>query len=483
LCLIAFFALLHSTADSFDLWNAAGLSRDAPSTALLVLALLGFGMKAGVFPLHVWLPGAHANAPSHVSAILSGVMLNMGIYGLIRVTALPALPPVWWGGVLLALGGLSALLGITYAMAQQDYKRLLAYSSIENLGIITMGLGLALLGKSTGHAEWVALGLGAALFHVLNHSLFKPMLFLGAGNLLHAVHTRCIDRLGGLAKRMPLTFGIFMIGGIAICGLPPLNGFVSEWILYLGLLRTTQTPPGSAWVWAALAVPLLATVGALAVATFVKLLGIVFLGTPRRLSAAHPGDPGAAMMLPPLLLAASCVAIGFFPALVLPLLDRAVAAWNPPGATLPLDRLLPWTWQTWAAVALVGAIATVTLWMWFDRKRPTAARTGTWDCGYVKPTSRMQYTGASFGQMLLDLFAWAIWPRAARLRMRQLFPAAARFSSDVPDAVLDRALLPALRAGESFAARGRVVQHGSVQAYLVYVMVIIALLLLLGQLA
>jgi len=478
LCLFGFFALLAATTGTFDLWPTLDSSAGAPLTALLILALVGFGMKAGLFPLHVWLPGAHANAPSHVSAVLSGVMLKMGVYGLFRVTGLVAQPPIWWGAVVLALGTVSALLGIAFAVGQQDYKRLLAYSSIENIGIITMGLGLALLGRASGHQEWVILGTAAALLHVLNHSLFKPLLFLGAGSLVHAVHTRNMDRLGGLAKRMPLTYGIFLLGGIAICGLPPLNGFVSELLLYLGLLKTTQTPAAPAWAWAALAAPALAAVGALAVSGFVKLIGSVFQGTPRRTSRVHAHDPGFTMAAPLILLAALCVTVGIFPILVRPLLEPAIGAWT--GGPASGSAWLPWNWQLWAGIVLAAGCAAALIGLTLLSKTRTAPRPGTWDCGYARPTPRMQYTATSLGQFLVDMLAWALWPRRVHLRLKHLFPHPRLFTRDVPDAVLDRVLTPAFGAGRGAALRLRGIQQGSVQAYLVYLLVIIVILVLLG---
>src|SRR2546430_2373485 len=291
LLLFAFFALLRNVTGSFDLWPAAHAALSPRMTsALFIVGATGFGLKAGIMPLHVWLPGAHANAPSHVSAILSGVLLKTGIYGLVRIAALVTLPPLWWGVALVMAGTMSAVLGIAFAAGQRDLKRLLAYSSIENVGIIVLGIGLATLGRSLGRPDWVVIGFAAAMLHVLNHSLFKPLLFMGAGGVLHAAHTREIDLLGGLRKRKPRTFVLFLIGAIAIAGLPPLNGFISEFFLYIGLFRTVI---GSAtgWSWVALAAPALALVGAIAVGTFVKLLGAVFAGAPRSAQAADVHEP------------------------------------------------------------------------------------------------------------------------------------------------------------------------------------------------
>ena len=296
-----------------------------------MLALIGFGFKAGLMPLHVWLPGAHANAPSHVSAVMSGVMLKMGVYGIVRMTALLPVTAVWWGGTLLAVGAITGVAGIAFAIGQHDLKRLLAYSSIENIGIIAMGLGLALLGRSQNRPDWVMLGLGGALLHVWNHGLFKSLLFFNAGAIIHAAHTRDMDRMGGLAKRMPRAMALFVVGAVAICALPPLNGFASEWLLYIGLFRTLGLGGEPGFPAAAMAAVSLAMIGALAVACFVKLFGTVFLGSPRGETADHAHDPSASMMIPMIVLAAGCVCIGLFPMIATGLLENAVRTW----ATLP----------------------------------------------------------------------------------------------------------------------------------------------------
>ena len=277
LCLIAMFALWRHATDSFALNPAQGISAEAAGT-IFVLSLIGFGFKAGIMPLHVWLPGAHANAPSHVSAVMSGVMLKMGVYGIIRMTAMLPVTAVWWGGVVLIVGAITGVAGIAFAIGQNDIKRMLAYSSIENIGIIMIGLGLALLGRAFNQPEWILLGLGGALLHVWNHSLFKSLLFFNAGAIIHASHTRNIDQMGGLAKRMPRTMVLFVVGAVAICALPPLNGFASEWLIYSGLFSTLGFGSGQGFPVAAIAAVPLAMIGALAVACFVKILGTVFLG-------------------------------------------------------------------------------------------------------------------------------------------------------------------------------------------------------------
>jgi len=481
LCLLGFFALLGHAEGSTALWPS--LRSDGSGwlpTALFVLGIAGFGLKAGLMPLHVWLPGAHANAPSHVSALLSGVLLKTGIYGVVRVCGLLPDPPIAWGAVLLGFGAVSGVLGIALAVAQQDLKRLLAYSSIENVGIIVIGVGLATIGRSLGRGDLVALGLGGALLHVLNHSLFKPLLFLAAGNVLHATGTRRISSLGGLARTMPYTFVLFAAGGIAICGLPPLNGFVSELLLYVGLLRAAGVDPAHGWAWAGLAAPALAMIGALAVAAFVKVMGIAFSGTPRSPATAHAHDPGAAMLAPMAALACACALLGLLPSVAVPLLQRAVAAWDPALAIAapPLSVLAPLGWVSAAGVLLIACVALVAACLGRRRSEPSTAV--TWDCGYARPTPRMQYVDASFSETLVGLFDWAVRSRRVAPELAGPFPPASRFESEVPDAVLDRVVLPLAGATKRSLSQLRALQRGPVQMYLVYLLLTVVILLMVA---
>jgi hydrogenase-4 component B len=482
LCLIGFFALLGSAQGSFALWprlDAAGAS--GVGTALFALGLLGFGLKAGLVPLHVWLPGAHASAPSHVSALLSGVLLKAGVYGLVRVCALLPEPPAWWGGVLLAAGAATGVLGIALAAAQQDLKRLLAYSSIENVGVVAIGVGLAALGRSSGRPDLVALGLGGALLHVLNHSLMKPLLFFAAGGVLHATGTRQLSSLGGLARAMPRTFAIFVLGAAAICGLPPLNGFASELLLYLGLLRAAAPDGPQGLAWAGLAAPALALTGALALASFVKVAGIAFAGAPRSPAAAAAHDPGPGMLGPMAALALGCLLLGLLPGAAVPLLQRAVAVWDPAaGAAAPrLAALAPFGRVSAAGIALAAALGLGAAAL---RRRPSRRPPAlTWDCGYARPTPRMQYVGASFSETLVGLFDWAVRSRRTPPALGGPFPGAARFESDVPDAVLDGVVLPLAGAGDRALARVRVLQRGPVQMYLLYVLLAVVVLLVVAR--
>lgn len=485
LCLFAMFALWRHATGSFELEPAHTVSAGMGGT-LFLLALVGFGFKAGLMPLHVWLPGAHANAPSHVSAVMSGVMLKMGIYGIVRMTALLPSETLWWGGVLLCAGGITGIAGIAFAIAQKDIKRLLAYSSIENIGIIGMGLGLALMGRSLGRPAWVLLGMSGALLHVWNHSLFKSLLFFNAGAIIHATHTRDMDRLGGLAKRMPRAAFYFGVGALAISALPPLNGFASEWLLYLGFLHGLDPATGRPGAAVAMGAVILATIGAMAMVCFVKMLGTVFLGLPRSDTVDSAHDPHASMLIPMGILATGCAGLGLFPMAAAPVLERAVRTWVAPdgmhGPIGPhLAALAPFT-----SISLMGLILLVTVGAFalsmkiLQRTRPLR-KTVTWDCGYAQPVARMQYTGSSFVQSIVHLFTFLIIPKYIRPSLRGLFPAHGQFKSIVLDIVLDRFVVPLFHASEKLFSTLRVMQQGQTHLYLLYIISIVFTLFLWGS--
>jgi hydrogenase-4 component B len=473
LALLAMFALLRASTGSFAMVPIDPGIGQGTKLVLLLLAVIGFGSKAGLMPFHVWLPPAHGCAPSHVSAVLSGVVIKVGIYGLVRVTSiLPDLPLVA-GGMLLGLGVASGILGVLYAIGQHDLKRLLAYHSIENIGIIVIGVGLAVLGRSLGRPEWVALGLAGAILHVWNHALFKSLLFLSAGAVVHATGTREMDRLGGLAPRMPMTAALFLVGSVAICGLPPLNGFVSEFLVYLGLLRTVQVG-GLASVIGGIGAPALSMIGALAVACFVKVYGAVFLGHPRSELGAKVHEAPSAMIAPMAVLAAACFLIGIAPGRFLGVLDRANASWAAPfGLQVPeLDDLAPA--GSISLSALVVLLLCAALLFLLRRRFGGADHVVTWDCGYAAPSPRMQYTAASTAQELVRLSAWVLRPREKLLRSASPFPAGWRYSSRVFDVVLDSWIRPAWRRVERWMMRFRVLQQGRIQVYLFYVLLALA---------
>ena len=276
------------------------------SGLIFVLALIGFGAKAGFVPFHVWLPEAHPAAPSHVSALMSGVMIKMGLYGLLRVLAFLGAPAPWWGLTLASLGLLTALVGVSLAVAQRDMKRVLAYSSIENMGLIGLALGVGMWCSASGKPSLAALATAAGLLHIWNHALMKGLMFLAAGSVLHGTGTKDMEKVGGLMKRMPWTGGAMMAGAVAISALPPMNGFVSEWLLYLSIMKCGLATNGGRSLTAFLVVGLLALVGGLAAITFVRLTGIVLLGSPRSEAARHAHESSPWMLAPMLLLGFLC---------------------------------------------------------------------------------------------------------------------------------------------------------------------------------
>ncbi|HEX9653866.1 MAG TPA: proton-conducting transporter membrane subunit, partial [bacterium] len=320
--LFAMFVLAARETGSlnFDQFHLLAAASPTTSSVLFVLAVIGFGAKAGFVPFHVWLPEAHPAAPSHVSALMSGVMIKTGIYGILRLLTYLGPPPAWWGILLLIIGALSGILGILYALAQRDLKRLLAYSSVENIGVIGLGIGVGLLGQASGQLLVSAAGYAGALFHILNHALFKGLLFLGAGSVLHATTTRNMEKLGGLLKTMPRAGILFLLGSVAICALPPMNGFVSEWFIYNGMLRGGFAITGSIGLLLVFSAVGLAFIGSLALAAFSKAFAIVFLGEPRSQYARRPHDAGARMNTAMTLLAAGCILAGLYPSLVMKLI-------------------------------------------------------------------------------------------------------------------------------------------------------------------
>ena len=478
LALFVMFALLRGTTHSFQFPASNSLPAAAfPAAVIFVTALFGFGVKAGLMPFHIWLPAAHANAPSHISAVMSGVMLKMGIYGIIRIISFYHTPPLWWGILLLAAGSVSALLGIIFAITQRDIKRLLACSSIENIGIITIGVGVAVIGQATHNPTLLVLGMAGALLHMLNHSLFKPLLFLGAGTLIHATGTRQIDRMGGLARPMPVTSLFFLTGIVAICGLPPLNGFVSEFLLYLGFFSEART---AAVPYLAMGAPLLALIGGLAVICFVKLYGVAFLGLPRTAEAEKGHEPGWQMLAPMGVLALLCVSAGLLPQVMVNLLRPALFTWAPElaGKYDVIAAVPPLRWLTIAGggvLLLAGALSVVL------RKRLRSAPVaggGTWGCGYLRPASSMQYTASSFGDTAVNLFGGVIRPRCANPVLPGYFPRPEVFASNVSETLLEQMILPLFRVtGEVFSFLRRL-QLGKVHIYMLYIFVTLVLLLI-----
>lgn len=494
LAIILSFGVLASFADgfTFDALRQAQLSPTWASIAF-VLALLGFGMKAGIVPIHVWLPEAHPVAPSHISALMSGVMLKVALYGLIRFCFDLLAEVQWqWGVVLLVIGSISALGGILYAMMQPNLKRLLAYSSVENIGIIFMVLGLSMIFMDNGHPQLAALGFLAALLHAFNHALFKNLLFLGAGILQHQTHELNIDMMGGLIKRMPQTSALFLIGCMSISSLPLFNGFVSEWLAFQTALQVDVLDNGVLRSMIPVAAAALALTAALAAACFVKVFGLIFLGLPRSRNSekAHEvTDKG--MLIGPALLAGLCFLFGIFPGLIINLINGVAKQLLE--QSLPNDTSMSWLWLApvsahqasySAPLVLIGVLLAGFITFWYLRRNPdtkTMRIAPTWDCGFGGLTARMQYTSSAFTMPFRRIFAnaWIIDEQIDKdmCGAMNLDVAAVHYKLQVEDHSWPKLYLPIAHAVNTLAKHVGRIQTGNIRVYLSYSFVTLIIML------
>ena len=402
--LVAGFVGLDSVASNTTFSSLAACFAEGKNLGVFILFLLGFGMKAGLFPMHVWLPEAHPAAPSHVSAIMSGVMIKTGVYGVMRVVSqMSDMAQLETAGVIiLTAGAVTGLWGVILASIQNDVKRLLAYSSIENIGVIFIGLGIATLAHAVGNMPIMAIALCGALLHTVNHSLFKSLLFFGAGNLYSQMHTTLLDRFGGVAKHMPVTAILFLLATMAICALPPLNGFVGEFLIYLGMLGSVRE--GINTLYAAGGLMALALIGGLVVLAFTKLYSTVFLGSPRHHHVAESEEVDnlrvAAMAIPAL----GIIAIGLFPQYVIRIVNSAVVTLSG-GHNVMLSTSIIATLSKLSLTAILLIIIIALLYTVKHRaqSRRTISEGPTWGCGFTSPNIRMQYTGESFAEGLQSI--------------------------------------------------------------------------------
>jgi hydrogenase-4 component B len=493
LLLAAFILLNNGGSGAFtELRAGSGALSSTARNFIFVLAFLGFGSKAGIVPLHVWLPKAHPTAPSHVSALMSGVMIKLGIYGLLRVVLdLLGGGQAWWGGIVLGFGVVSALLGVLYALMEHDLKRLLAYHSIENIGIILIGIGAGLVFHSYGLMTLAALGLIGGLYHTLNHASFKGLLFLGAGSVLHATGTRNMEKMGGLIQRMPWTAFFFLIGSAAISALPPLNGFVSEWLVFQSLLAGFNIPKPELAILMPVAVGMLALTSGLAAACFVKAFGISFLAIPRSMEADDAQEAPFSMLFGMFLLALTCLGLGIAPVAVVPFLSKVIAGVGGlpptlPGLTFNFSLQTPdAVGQISPALVLAGLLIILALIPLAFRifKVSRAWRMGeTWGCGRTGQTPRMEYTATAFAEPLRRVFAELYRPtKELSISFHpdsKYFVESIEYKSEITP-VFDRWFYdPFLRAIGFIAKQVQRLQAGSLHLYLLYIAILLIILLL-----
>jgi formate hydrogenlyase subunit 3/multisubunit Na+/H+ antiporter MnhD subunit len=463
--------------------RGAELSSGWATTAFL-LALVGFGAKAGIVPLHVWLPEAHPAAPSPVSALLSGVMLKTAVYGILRVSFdLLHGGTWWWGLVPLGIGLFTALYGVVFAAAQTDMKRLLAYSSIENIGILFTGLGLALVFRGAGLPLVATLACVAVLYHALNHAFMKSLLFLGTGAVLHATGERNLGRLGGLIHRMPWVAWLTLIGALSIAGLPPLNGFVSEWLLLQAFLFAHQVPHTFVNMLLPMGAALLVLAAALAGYVMVKFFGVIFLGQPREAALSRAHDAGRLERLGLLWLAAGCVLLGLLPVQIIPALAQVAGqlgfAALPPAPNRWLLLPVPERAASYAPLLVCGAIAVVVALTWvavriFYHQR--VRRGPAWDCGFVRLDARMQDTAEGFGQPIRHIFGAFF---ALERELPSPFDRAPRYRVTIGDRIWRSLYQPLGELVQRLADVVARVQQGRVAVYLLYSFVTLIALLAL----
>ncbi|MBL8907383.1 MAG: hydrogenase 4 subunit B [Rhizobiales bacterium] len=490
LALLLTFGLLAGPTGHYAFITMRAGEHDTISAGLiLILALIGAGSKAGLVPLHAWLPLAHPAAPSHVSALMSGVMTKVAVYGFIRIVFDLLGTPPWWASLLvLIVGSVTAVLGVLQALMERDLKRLLAYSTIENIGVIFIGLGLALAFQENAMPAAAALALTAALFHALNHSLFKSLLFFGSGAVLTATHERDLDRLGGLIHRMPVTAFLFLAGSMAISALPPLNGFVSEWLTFQAVLLSPNIPQWSLKVLVPAVGGVLALAAALAAACFVRAYGIVFLGRPRSAAAAKAVEVDryslAAMVMPALL----CLLAGLFPGPIIDAIGPTVRSII--GAQMPVQSALPWytiipiaesrSSYNGLLVFLFITISTLIAVEVLHRFASRAVRRApAWDCGYPDPSPLTQYSAASASQPIRRVFAGSLLHARETVEMPPPGSSEpARFRLALKDVIWETIYAPIPRVIAASALRLDRFQFLTIRQYLSLVFAALVILLL-----
>jgi hydrogenase-4 component B len=496
LLLIAFliFTTASGSLDFSSFHLLASTMTPLQQGTVFLLFLFGFGVKAGIVPVHIWLPEAHPVAPSNVSALMSGIVIKTGIYGMARVFFdFYGPPPLWMGTVVLALGVVSALLGVLYALMEHDLKRLLAWHSIENIGIILMGFGAALMFRSLGQANLASLALIAAFYHTFNHAVFKGLLFLGAGSVVQATHTRNMEKMGGLIRLMPVTAICFLVGAVAISGLPPLNGFVSEWLTYQALLAGFGTTQSLTRLMFPIAGSLLALTAALAAACFVKAFAIPFLALPRSDQASDAKEASPTMRAGMAVLAVECVALGQGATWLVRVFDPitqqtlgvhassamvmarglALSPGTPHGGTISTVGMALLFLIAGAAIALPLALR------WWRR----SVKGPAWDCGLPGLTADNEYTATAFSKPLRMIFSALYRPRReiqAEYEVSPYYPRAIRFESEIEPTFVKHFYEPLMLRIMAVANRMRAIQAGSINAYLAYIFITLILLLLFG---
>jgi hydrogenase-4 component B len=484
LFLTAAFIRVYFSGGSFEFSAIEKFFSQYSNTWLFFLFFIGFGIKAGFIPLHSWLPQAHPAAPSHISGVMSGVIVKLGIYGIFRIAFMLTQDYIFIGEIVIIISIMTGLYGILNAAMHRDYKKMLAYCTIENIGIIGIGIGLGLIGIGTGNALLIILGFTSALLHTLNHSLFKSLLFFNAGSVYQQTHTRDMEKLGGLIRNMPQTATLFLIGGMAIGGLPPFNGFVSEFLLYSGLLAGIKSIGISYITLMVSSLAALAVIGGISMLTFTKSFGIIFLGAPRTELSHHPKEVSLGMRFPQYFILAIMLSIGLFPQFYFSITQKIITGFMP--SAISLNDVLPASILNSVsavgkfAMLLIGLILLVYfLRIWFTKKL-SVAKVSTWGCGYIAPSTTMQYTGKSYSKSLSKLLNFVVLEKKKykEIQSNEIFPAERKHSSHYNDFFVTKifdAIVSRLLYSLNYF---QFIQNGKIQLYILYGIFFIVLVFL-----
>ncbi len=477
MAIFASFGLIYAYTKSLS-FEGIGNIPDNIKLIVFILAFIGFGSKAGLFPVHAWLPYAHPVAPSQVSAIMSGVMIKIGIYGIIKMYLLLNTKMISISYIVIIVGAITGVMGILYAFGQSNLKKFLAYSSVENIGIITMGLGLGMLGVSTRNLTMTILGFTGGIMHIMNHAVFKSLLFMGAGSVLHQTKVEVIEKMGGLMKNMKITGAVFLVGALAISGLPPFNGFVSEFLIYLGSFSGINKSGWSSFSFSTLIILSLVIIGGLAAAVFTRAVGIVFLGEPRTEEVGKAKESHWTMTLPMIILALISITIGILPAIFIKMVSSVVQTfWFVPQNAIMPSTIIP-SEITFGALLFLGVfIAIFVLWKLAYRNSKNE-KSITWGCGYKETTSKIQYTGRSYAVDILNFFKPFVKIEEEVIEVEGLFPQKSKYQSktiDIPEYFMTKYIVkPILK----FMDKLRWIQLGDIHVYIAYIIGGILLLLL-----
>lgn len=475
---VAFIWVFFETG-TFDFMGIGSFFSSNGNIWVFLVFFAGFGMKAGFFGLHTWLPHAHPAAPSHISGVMSGVIVKMGIYGILRVIIFLKADHLILGEIILTISVITGLFGIMNASVHRDFKKMLAYCTIENIGIIGIGIGIGLIGIAKGQGLISFLGFGGALLHVLNHSLFKPLLFFSAGSVYMQTHSRDMDRLGGLIRNMPETAMLFLTGAVAIGGIPPLNGFISEFLIYCGIINGMGSATIAQVTLLILCFAGLSVIGGLSILTFTKTFSTVFLGIPRSELKNKPAEVPLIMRLPQYMITVAMIIIAFFPGIVFPVISGVLS-----NKVFPAINLNPSDYEGYIGIlrnislcsaVFLAIVGTVFLIRRFLQRRAESVIAPTWGCGYAAPNQRMQYTGKSFSKAFGKLMNFLIIEKKgyAEIDRNDTFPAERKYRSFYLDFFETKLIDPAISLLNWFINRFQFVQNGRIQAYVIYGIVFI----------